>query len=195
MPGPRSTAPSRVTLHVGALGKDGVEVRGDHEMRTRRRAGSLAQHVARLVDAHVLQPELLKDASAVRRRAPSSLNDGAGISQKRIWSSIVCASLAFACVERGLDRRDPSSGRPGVAVACATTPRARQAQAATAAAAAIAQLNSLFLPRSCRPPVNAANVRRNVSRESRPGRAAGSHKSKSPDSSDIDRDKDNFNFC
>ena len=45
-------------LDVGALGEHGVEVRGEHEVRPRRRARALAEHVADLVDAHVLQPEL-----------------------------------------------------------------------------------------------------------------------------------------
>ena len=45
-------------LDVGAFGKHGVEVRGEHEARPRLRAGPIAEHVAFLVDAHVLQAEL-----------------------------------------------------------------------------------------------------------------------------------------
>jgi hypothetical protein len=45
-------------LDVGAFGKHGVEVGGEHEMRARCRARALPEHVANLVDADVLQAEL-----------------------------------------------------------------------------------------------------------------------------------------
>ena len=49
-------------LDVGAFGEHRVEMRGEDEVRARRRAGVVAEHVAGLVDAHVLQPELLEHA-------------------------------------------------------------------------------------------------------------------------------------
>ena len=58
MPGPRMHRAFLRGLDVGALGEHGVEVRGEHEVRPRRGARALAEHVADLVDAHVLQAEL-----------------------------------------------------------------------------------------------------------------------------------------
>ena len=40
-------------LHVGFLRKDCVEVRGNHQVRTRRRTDPLAADIADLVDAHI----------------------------------------------------------------------------------------------------------------------------------------------
>ena len=60
MPGPCSTAPSRLTWTSVPFGEHGVEMRGDDEVRTWRRPGPIAEDVAGRVHAHVLQPELLK---------------------------------------------------------------------------------------------------------------------------------------
>ena len=57
-------------LDVGAFGEHRVEMRREHEMRMRGRARIVAEHVADLVDAHVLQPELREDALQLLRRAP-----------------------------------------------------------------------------------------------------------------------------
>ena len=59
MPGPRRIVPSRFTLTSVPFGEHGVEMRGEDEVRVRRRARIVAEHVADLVDADVLQPELL----------------------------------------------------------------------------------------------------------------------------------------
>ena len=49
-------------LHVRPLGEHRVDVRGDDDVRPRRGAGMMAEHVAGPVDRHVLQPQLLEHA-------------------------------------------------------------------------------------------------------------------------------------
>ena len=124
---PLSVPPSR-DLHVGAFGKHRVEVRGDHEAGPRRLARTVAEHVAGAIHANVLQSELSGTRAAAVRRARASLNGGAGTSQKRICSSIVCGSLALRRLERrphaGVlrERRDARGG-----LGCARTAGAQRA--------------------------------------------------------------------
>ena len=58
MPGPRMTVPSRVTLTSVPSGNTVSRCAARDEMRAGGAAGTLAEHVAHRVDAHVLQPEL-----------------------------------------------------------------------------------------------------------------------------------------
>ena len=62
MPGAFEDVALARDLDVGAFGEDGVEVRGEHQVRTRGLAGPHADHVAGRVDAHVLQAEFLEQA-------------------------------------------------------------------------------------------------------------------------------------
>ena len=49
-------------FHVGAFGKHGVEMRRDYDVRMRRGAWPIAEHVAGFVDPHALQAELVERA-------------------------------------------------------------------------------------------------------------------------------------
>ena len=83
-PGSAQDRAVALDLHVRCLRETRVSrCAATTTMRVRRGAAILAEHVADLVDAHVLQAEVLEDALQLRGRATSSLNDGAGISQNR----------------------------------------------------------------------------------------------------------------
>ena len=104
-------------LHVGALGKDGVEVRGEHESRARLPARAIAEHVADFVDAHVLQAGLAKHPR-VDLGALGSLNGGASISQMRTWSSMVCGSAVVIASTAALIAGSARSFAPTSAASC-----------------------------------------------------------------------------
>ena len=70
MPGPAAWSPCARHLDVGAFGEHRVEVRGDDQMRARRGARAVAEHVAGAIDADVLQAELRETLAAEPRRAP-----------------------------------------------------------------------------------------------------------------------------
>ena len=92
-------------LDVGALGEHGVEVRGEHEVRARGRARPLAEDVAHLVDAHVLQTQLAELRARRARPRFVSLNGGASTSQISTCSSRVRASSARAAARAALIER------------------------------------------------------------------------------------------
>ena len=131
MPGRCSDRAFALHLDVGAFGKHRVEMRGDDEMRMRRRARIVAEHVADLVDAHVLQAELLNTRCSSRPRT-SSLNDGRG---NLAEADLIRDRLRLARlrgVERRLHRRilQQIGRRRRAALRLSRTDRQRQRQPA-----------------------------------------------------------------
>ena len=128
-PGPVQHGALPLHLHVRAFRKDRVQVRRNHDARARGAAARIvAEHIPDLVDAHVLQTELLEHAlQLLPPRLFLEWRRGY-LADTDLVGDRVCASLAFAASSAALtagsfmrSAADGASWAEAVPVASAST--------------------------------------------------------------------------